>query len=293
MEGELEELNRRKMALTLSVEQLGREESEHRASVEQLADKIKDHRKSFLKITQQGQEATDTVTNWSVQTERRLGAGGGSSGGGGAGPSTTVQFREEGDGKPPHGDERVGPREDQGAGTSGSGGGGDGGGGGEEETQLQESWMARGGRGGESPVDSDTSMDILDLEPPPSSKVHAHDAMGESGRRLLNLFIHIAGKGPCHLTPQVRGHQSQAGETPLVSSGHCDHAKTRISILPLRELCDTLTEEKRSLGKTKAYLSKQQRSLKERQIAWEQTHKQWNEGMKLHQGRKVRKQLVV
>lgn len=57
--------------------------------------------------------------------------------------------------------------------------------------------------------------------------------------------------------------------------------------LTLRELCDTLAEEKRSLSKTKAYLSKQQRSLKERQVAWEHTHKQWNEGMKLHQERKV------
>lgn len=48
-----------------------------------------------------------------------------------------------------------------------------------------------------------------------------------------------------------------------------------------------LAEEKRSLSKTKAYLGQQERNLKERQAALQQTHREWSEGIRSHGGRKV------
>jgi FtsZ-binding cell division protein ZapB len=58
-----------------------------------------------------------------------------------------------------------------------------------------------------------------------------------------------------------------------------------------RELRHTLTNEKRSLSKTKAYLKEQQELLRERQAALRQTHAEWDEGMKTHRERKVRKEV--
>lgn len=165
VEGEIKELNQRKVSLKLSVEELGRKESEHRFSVEQLDRKIKEHRKSFLKITQEDQETGSEKDNWPAPVnievpERRLSAKRGSSLSPRQSP-TTVQFREEGDGKPPLAEEGV----DQG--IKGSRGGGVARRSGSGEPELQESWMMRGGRD-ESP---DTAMDILDLEPPPTASV--------------------------------------------------------------------------------------------------------------------------
>lgn len=62
-----------------------------------------------------------------------------------------------------------------------------------------------------------------------------------------------------------------------------------IHVSPLsRELCETLTQERNSLSKTKAYLQDQQVQLRERKAALKQTHKEWNKGMKLHGEARVR-----
>ena len=271
MEDELEELSQHKMALKQSVEQLSQEESERRTKVEQLADKIKEHRKSFLKITQQSDEAAaSSADDWpapvSTEAQRRFTAGVSTP------SSATVQFREDGDGKPPH------PKERPGLGESQDGGG----------AELQESWMASGADGREreeSPAeDSDAAMDILDLEPPPAPKVHTtrkstpsafschHFRRAMPSQCLLQRMSKTDWQG-------IKSERPWGGVLRIVSY---------LNRSCRRELCETLAEEKRSLSKTRAYLNQQQRSLKERQVAWERTHKQWNQGMKSHQARKVR-----